>query len=467
MERRFELRSPKEFLKRSLALSCGVWATNIAMHTLGPTINSSPEESISTVVAAARPFQNPKMDVLVIDTEGQSKQSNDRLIRDSLQNTSEKIEFATDDAASLGGDAPIHHISATPDGRGESNGKACFTGEQTRQFHDEWRANRNLGKTSIVSLVFSGAADCSSHVKIGPGRWPAAAYKTESEGQPYLVFNSVSNLGAMAHELGHTVLPHARQLNIVNERGSSYSWIDTADFDDQNYVRPYGMVLKAGEPKTAIDEKNLKWEYSAKDSIMGSADIDKRPMLFTAGELAEIAPNRFSILDVPNVPADYELSMQEGGSIGIRLALPADHELKKIDKGISSIIVGLQVRYPDEIAKPIKSIDDPNAEWRIIVTAKGADATYVLGHSEMYDYNIDSLKPDARLDAILDQNSKRLTDTPPDESFVYLDSESDIAVTSYRSRDGKAMVRVGDSKTTAHIRQLRKQELDRRIKDIG
>ena len=414
---------------------------------------SRPSE-FTTSASAPRPLQNPDMNILVVDTPNQPKRFSDTGILDAFEDASERIEFATDGAASLDSHITIDHISATPTGVGEAKGsQQCFTGEQTRQFHDRYRVAKKLGENSVVSVVYTSTADCSLNRNFGG----AAGYATSSQGYPYFVLNS--SLQPTVHEMGHVWgLPHGKRINTVGVKGS-YNWTDTMSLVEPHYELFREFV--GGKPLTP-QEMNQKQEYSSNYTVMGSANMKANPMLFTVEELAVIAPNRFKILDVPAQQGDYELTMSEGGYAGIRMPLPADHSLKQIDPGINAITFGLSVKRTDRPFKAITSVDDPNAQMNLVVSARGEHGTYTLGMSA-YPMRASSLGNSE--EASLYREHYRMAEIFPsvfDRNIVYMDKTNDIVVMTYRNYEGKTMINVGNAASTAEHRTQLKGEYEKR-----
>lgn len=406
--------------------------------------------------------QQPRVDLVIVNTPGVKPHHTTGEILDSLTTESRMIEYATDGANSLTNDVKVENITLKTQGKtDDSNETDCYTGEQAERLVRERRQRTNLGDTAIAAIVFNGEVGCSAYVS-------AAAYASGINGNPFIVINQ---LGNWAHEAGHVWgLAHAKEIEVLDypqTRPDVFSWYDTADFVDGK--EPYYQLvrnffdLREGQVLTKKQVEALQ-TYSSDDSVMGEEQEKYGSSLYTAGELETISGGRFTIQDVPYAPGEYQLSFAEGERVGIRVPLPADHPIRNIDNGITSLVFGLDTVQGDPELKNGSelTLDDQYRALKLVVSAKGDRGTYTLGNTyvDIKDITEDDFQQNSWLrDTYF---APRLVDNPFEVKFVYIDPKQGLIVSVTRDAENKPVVRLETIAESEWIRNRYRDEYARR-----
>ena len=314
----------KEKLARLLA--CGVFAVGAIgceQEESAPTLPEYTYDSDASPEALPADTPGPLTGMTAVivgdpNRDVSSRFGDKQSIREVFRDADRGLSDTTDNEISLPNDLAIEHLDVAPSKKiGE---EWCYDGEE-------------LGKIDAkvpgdgVLILLDETPGCIEFPNEDDGRsavaWAYGGTKTAVFGYK----NELSS-GTINHEIGHILgFPHHTEIRQTRKGGMPYVFtkqeigerLNHPDFDVAR--RPDGSVN----------------EYAATTSVMGGGHGSATEMYHPL-ELAEIVDD----VHVPLIgtePAEYSISVHDKGNRGLKLSLPRNHPLRKIDADMEAISV--------------------------------------------------------------------------------------------------------------------------------
>ena len=365
-------------------------------------------------------------------------------VKNEMQKADEALTSSTSGAVSFEDAVDISYRSDLPQGDASPETDAvtpCYTPEQIKGIHAAHRFEHHLGDTAFTLLILNGVKSC--------GQYGALADWKENI-STYNLFNS----GVVVHEFGHSPLAgnnkHVARVDCIQKTADGTKDTDrvlpvaysTADIGEKIAAGCGPLLTKDGKFNA----------YSANESVMGEKRNLVGEQAFMPAELARIAPERFTIDTVGAHSGRHYLGLEADQSIGVKLYLPDNHPLKKINPSIKSIVFGL--RRDDDLRTGADSV---NSQMSIQAVAQGDWQNYVL-NTEMF---VDLKDPNlCELSTLQVDSDVDFYDAP----IIYSDTSMDTVVSIGRDpqEGNRPYVQMDSFAATAEKRSLLKQETDKR-----
>lgn len=314
----------KEKLARLLA--CGVFAMGAmgceqedqapVLPEHGYDNNVSPE-----ALPADMPGPLTEMAAVIIrdpNREATPRFGDEQSVREVFRDADRFLSQTTDNEVSLPNDLAIEHLDIAPS---KKIGKEwCYDGKALQKVDAKVPGDG-------VLILLDEAPGCTEFPAKNGARAIAWAYG----GTKTAVFGYKSELssGTINHELGHLLgLPHHTEIRQAPKGSMPYVFtqqeigerLDHTDFDVARHAD--GSI----------------YEYAATTSVMGNSRGVHATEIYHPLELAKIVDD----VHVPLIgthPAEYAISVRGKGNRGLKIALPREHPLRKIDTDMDAVSV--------------------------------------------------------------------------------------------------------------------------------
>lgn len=466
------------------AALAGIAALGVSTSMLYPTISSGearddPEAVIITKYAREHV---PGSDVVrVIDPDNPKKNTyGEDKIRKGYNVADQTISRQTGGHYRLTIDA-MNVVEQTPENSEmEGEGKACFTHDELKKIEKNYRQRENLGNKA-VTLVMENTPFCNigEHKKMAafayhpspdeygmiavqPGMTDFLADESsvidEKKPKPNMIAPSL-----LAHEYGHLWgLGHAGELKCTetfhypNGTTAQQTTLGPLEVPEVNKLSACGPVKVTGTKKTDM--------YAASESVMGTRsayDIHEKGA-YTLPELVRIDPKNYPVTQTDFSPNEYEISPDLGSSKGIAIALPEEHPLRRADKDVTHLMVGLKdVLPPEKGADRQKSLDI--GVYALTNKTGNGIASYTI--ETQSNTRPPRKKDTARLRERMQRESLSYDDLPTAvrvfrEPIVYLDKENNVAIRVVRDVDtDKLLLKVSTAESVKpNLRHLKAEQ---------
>lgn len=394
-------------------------------------------EAAGTSLAAPAGVQD--VHVLSVESSENTEGLTEKEMKAAIKRADKTIRFSTAGARGLGA-VSIETITSEPEGIAtvETVEIPCYTSEQietfyNRMFPDGRRALADPNTQHMVLL--ENNSTCAAYTEAqaayaeNVGDAPMTVYNFQTLGKEYLPTT-------IGHEIGHTYgLGHAPRI-ICSDTGKG----------NQLYT---GKSVQWQLEHGCTTQKNQDGSinvYASEQTVMGyswGTDMTGRSFPYSAVEMSRLNP-AFHIETVEPTPGMYQIAMEPGKSIGIRMVLPADHALKGAVKDADAVIFALNDKGGWwEMPKKGEtiSVSDPRINYE--------PSVYVTSTTNNQVVSLDTagygpLGSRAEFAALFGAENEGVLVEPP----LFLDEQLGVSVRFGMNKDGY-FIDVEDMKTTS------------------
>ncbi len=267
----------------------------------------------------------------------------------------------------------IFHVSVLPEGKTKT-ADSCYTDSDLKNINNLTRLEHHLGDSVLLHVLLNQKPMCNG--ALGDAFLQTKPFNAYN---PHIKHDKFSP-GIILHESGHqSGLSHVTELtcdklvargDLIDRQESPRREEDIADF----VVRGCSV---ARQPDS--DRENF---YGA-EGVMGSALPPEDSSAFTPNALNMLLPQRFKVLSNPQPGVSYSLSAEPGGIYGVSLNVSDNDPLKKIDKTISKVVIGLGRHGKHGESKNGVTAWEPN--YQIEAEAIGAGQEYKIEYTPAFN----------------------------------------------------------------------------------
>lgn len=309
--------------KLARLLACGVFAVGAIGCENEEREPSPPAFTYDGNASEATPPDIPgpltEMTIVVIGDptrERKRKFSDERSITEVFRDADLALSETTDNEISLPNDLSIEYLEVTPTKK--VDGMRCYD-------HRELKAvDARVSGDGVLALLDEtpGCLEIPAKDGFSASAWAYDDTKTA-------VFGNKSPLlpGIINHELGHILgLTHHTEICQRQKEGEPYVF---------NY-QEIGERLDSSDFDVARRRNGSVDEYAATTSVMGNGRGGSATEVYHPLELAKIKDD----VHAPFIgvePSEYSINIHGEGNRGLKLALPDDHPLRKVDADMKAV----------------------------------------------------------------------------------------------------------------------------------